>query len=256
MRNTLEAALNLKHAPVGIWFTNEKPVDAIEMNPAGRPCVVTMLLAAAKGKSVVVSDETCPCPGGSVGLGFGDAFERRHASTPFLLSHGEDSPGYSPDVKLAPQHRKGERFFDCPATVQAWKESLRLSEAWYRYVVFRPVEARGECGDPDLVFLLANPDQLSALVIMTGYRNGRCANVVAPFCAGCQSIALALQQLGSEEPVAIMGMFDISQRNRISKELLSLTMPYDMFAQIEEDCQAGCLTTPAWEKIRNRYQAE
>ena len=105
---------------------------------------------------------------------------------------------------------------------------------------------------PDVVFVLANPDQLSALVIMAGYRSGRPLNVIAPFCAGCQSIVLAKQQLDADEPMAIMGMFDIAQRSQIEKDLLSLTMPYDMFDEIARYCSEGCLISHSWEVLEKR----
>ena len=80
--------LSLTYNPVGIWFKDEKPEGAFEFDPATRPCVVSMLVAASKGKTVAVSDEACTCPGGAVGLGFGDAFERRDAPTMWMLAHG------------------------------------------------------------------------------------------------------------------------------------------------------------------------
>ena len=254
MKLNLAETLGLSHSPVGIWFTNEKPAHAFEFDPAKRPCVVSMLLAAAKGREVVVSDETCSCPGGAVGLGFGDAFARRNAPTMYLLSHGVDSPGFPAGAKLPPHMQHGECFFNTPETALAWKNSLKLQDADYRFVVFRPLDAWD--GDvPDLVWLLANPDQLSALVVLCGYRTGRATNVIAPFCAGCQSIVLAQQQAREDQPLGIMGMFDIAQRHRIPKELLSLTVPYPLFAQMDADVVESCTTTPAWATIAGRFDA-
>ena len=118
----------------------------------------------------------------------------------------------------------------------------------YRYVVFRPLDTwEGE--DPQLVWMLANPDQMSALVTMCSYRNGRAVNVVAPFGAGCHSLVMAKRQLTEDDPLAVMGMFDVSQRHRLPKDLLSLTFPFAMFKRLDDDMPYGCLTTHAWEQI-------
>ncbi len=248
--------LSLTYNPVGIWFKDEKPEGAFEFDPATRPCVVSMLVAASKGKTVAVSDEACTCPGGAVGLGFGDAFERRDAPTMWMLAHGHECPDWPKERTLRPGMERGERFFCSSEASNRWRAEMNLTEATYRYVVFAPLEARPFEDDPDLVWLLANPDQLSALIIMCGYSTGRSLNVIAPFCAGCQSIALAKQYLEKEDPLAIMGMFDISQRHRLPKEVLSLTMPFAMYADIEAHCEEGCLTTPSWENIANRFGGE
>lgn len=250
------AKLDLTYQPVGIWFTDAKPDDAYEFDPTKRTCVVSMLVAASKGKTVAVCDETCNCPGGAVGLGFGDAFTRRDTTTLWMLSHGEECPDWPEGRKLRPGMERGERFFCTSAAARRWCDDMALADADYRYVIFRPLNAAERDDPPALVWLLANPDQLSALVVMCGYSTGRALNVLAPFCSGCQSIVLARQQATEAEPRAIMGMFDISQRHRLPRELLSLTMPFSMYADIDAHCDEGCLITPAWEKIANRYRDE
>lgn len=245
--------LKLEYAPVGIWFTDTKPEGAFEFDPSKRTCVVSMLVAASKGTMVAVSDATCACPGGAVGLGFGDAFARRDTPTDWMLSHGEECPDW-PDGRapLRPDMRNGERFFRSSECTRRWRNDMALADADYEYVVMAPV-ACAALGTPDLVWMLANPDQLSALVVMCGYTTGRALNVLAPFCAGCQSIVLAKQEAAREEPHAIMGMFDISQRHRLPRELLSLTMPYALFDEIDVHCMEGCLVSHAWRQIEHRY---
>lgn len=255
MGRNLTEALKLAHRPVGIWFGAEEPRGYDPSTQAPSRCVVPYLLAASAGKAFCLREEDVLCPGGAVGLGFGDAFEKRRASTRFLLSHGEESAGYDPQAGLPPHLKRGERFFDCPGTVMKWKGALGLEEADYRYVCFAPLDdaqTHPYGRSADLAFLLANPDQLSALVIMCGYRNGRPLNVVAPFCGGCQSILLAKKEMGKEEPLAILGMFDLAQRHRIGKDLLSLTMTYETYETIERDCDEGCLASHAWNQIAPR----
>lgn len=248
--NTCEM-LDLPYRPVGVWFQDTKPDGAFEPDPTKRACVVSFLLAAAKGRVVAICDETCSCTGGAVGLGFGNAYARRKALTHFMLAYGVDEPGFPEGGTLPPHMTHGERFFDCAESSLRWMDAMNLEDADYRYVVFRPLDTwEGE--DPQLVWLLANPDQLSALVTMCSYRNPRPTNVIAPFGAGCQSLVMAKQQMKESDPLAVMGMFDISQRHRLPKDLLSLTFTFEMFKQLDDDMPRGCLTTHSWEQIAGR----
>ncbi len=52
--------------------------------------------------------------------------------------------------------------------------------------------------------------------------------------------------------MAIMGLFDISQRREALANCLSLTMPYSLWAGLSEDLDKSCLTTHAWKEIEKR----
>lgn len=249
MKGNLAQELNLLWEPVGIFFADKKPTEAIEFPTDKRVCVVSMIRASINGKIVVVSDETCRCPGGAVGLCFGDAFTRRNHKTTQLLSTGM---GLESSPKLPDHFKHGERFFASPEIAQRWKESLPYTETQSLYRVFAPLSKCKEDNPPDLVYLFANPDQISALVIMSGFYRGTALNVIAPFASACQSILFAYQELKEQQPKAIMGGFDLSQRHRFPKDLLTLTMPHCMFKEIESGINEGCLTTEAWKKIARR----
>lgn len=215
-----------------------------------------MLVAAGKNGVVSTFDEdTYGCPGGGVGLCFGNGFQKKNHPTDALLSNGQevlDAKG----IKLPFSMGRGERFFASPELVQKWMSALPYTETPQKYVVFKPLSKVSEDESPDLICVFANPDQLSALVIMSGYYRGNSLNVTAPFASACQSILWAYQELGKEEPKAIMGFFDLSQRCNVPREILTLTMPYSMYMEIEKGAADGCLTTTAWEKIQDRYQDE
>jgi uncharacterized protein (DUF169 family) len=251
MKSKIMDSLNFRIQPIGVEFSNEKPAEAIEFGSEKRVCVIAMLLAASKGKTVAVTDETCTCAGGAVGLCRGDAFTRRNHQTTGLLSTGmrcenpEDLPAHL---------QYGERFFESPALVQRWKDSMPYVDELSEYIIFKPLVEYEIESPPDIVLLFTNPDQLSALVIMSGYSRGTALNVVAPFVASCQSILLAYNEIGKDEPNAIMGGFDIAQRHLLPKEVLTLTMPYQMYKEIENGVDEGCLTTEAWRRIESRWE--
>jgi hypothetical protein len=100
--------------------------------------------------------------------------------------------------------------------------------------------------------MLLNPDQISALVTQIGFRRGSIDNIVAPWGAACQSILFAYAEIDKEQPRAVLGFFDISQRHRVDREILSLTIPYRLFLEMESGTDASFLKTDAWKKLQAR----
>ena len=87
---------------------------------------------------------------------------------------------------------------------------------------------------------------------MLGFRNGRAVNVIVPYGAACHSIVFAAEQIGSDDPMAIMSLFDISQRSKAIAGYLSLTMPLALWERMQEDLDKSRLTTHAWRQIEER----
>lgn len=249
MNRKLVEMLHLKLEPVGIFFGNTAAECDLEASPEKRNCVVPFLMAAAKGKVVSMNEESCNCPGGAVGCCFGDGFTRRNPNIHKMLSQGfgEQAP-----PNLPGHMREGERFFCSEELALAWRNAMPFSEKGYPRIVFAPMSRWNAIGTPDLVFVFANPDQISALVILLGSHNGRAVNTVAPFGAACHSIVYAAEQMDREEPMAVMGLFDISQRRADLAGLLSMTMPYSLWEGMTKDLEKSCLTSHAWKIIETR----
>ena len=253
MKSLLCEKLNFKFEPVAIFFTDVKPEITFQAEKGKRVCAASMLVAAAtKGVVSTFDEDTYGCPGGGVGLCFGNGYKKNNHPTEALLSRGDEVLRQQ-GIQYSHSLGKGERFFDTPELVRKWADSVPYTQAPHRYVVFKPLHLVAENEKPDLVFFFANPDQLSVLVILSGYYRGKALNVVAPCVSACQSILLAYQEKGKEMPNAIMGYFDISQRCNIPQELLSLTVTYEMFLELERGAEDGCMETPAWDKIKNRF---
>ena len=249
MENRLIQMLHLKFEPVGIYLGNTDAVCDFDASPEKRNCVIPLLIAASKGKTISMNEESCNCPGGATGCCFGDGFTRRNPQIHKMLSQGfgEQAP------PRMPEHMKnGERFFCTEELALKWRNSMPFSEKGYPRVVFAPMSKWKEIGNPDVVFTFANPDQISALVTMLGSHNGEALNTLAPFGAACHSIVYAADQIEKEKPMAIMGLFDISQRRETLANNLSITMPYALWAELEEDLDKSCLTTHAWKEIEKR----
>ena len=256
MKSILCEKMDFKLNPVAIFFTDNKPAGAFQAKKGVRICAASMLVAAAARDVVSAFDEdTYGCAGGGVGLCFGNGFRKKGHPTEALLSRGDEILQRQ-GKEIGRSLGKGERFFDTPELVRKWAEAVPYTEAPQKYVVFKPLHMVEDGEAPDLVLIFANPDQLSVLVILSGYYRGKALNVIAPFASACQSILLAYQEIEKEFPNAVMGYFDIAQRCKIPKEILSLTVPYKMFLELERGAVDGCMETSAWSKIQDRYSSE
>ena len=249
MGTKLVEMLHLELEPVGVFLGNAKADCDLLAQPGKRNCVVPFLLSAARGKVVGIDEEGCTCPGGTVGCCFGDGFARKNPNIHVMLSQGmgEAAPPNAP-IHLV----EGERFFCDADTAMKWRNSMPFSEAGLPRVVFAPESRWGEVGEPDLVLVFADADQVSALVTMLGFYSGRAINTIAPYGAACHSIVFAAEQMNRDEPMAVMGLFDISQRSQAIANYLSLTMPLALWQDMGRDLDKCCLTTHAWKQIEER----
>ena len=249
MDKKLVEMLHLELEPVGIFFGNTTTECELEANPAKRNCVIPFVMAAAKGKITSMDEAGCTCPGGAVGACFGDGFTRLNPNIHMMLSQGlgDKTPEGAPLML-----REGERFFCNADVAMKWRQNMPFSEKAYPRIVFAPLSKWGEVGTPDLVYIFANADQISALVTMQGFYNGKAVNTIAPFGAACHSIVYAVEQMDKEEPYAIMGLFDISQRSATIKDYLSITVPYKLWENMVKGLDTSCLTTHSWRNIEKR----
>ncbi len=247
MQSRIAQALALKYSPVAVLLTDDKPTGATQFKEGRMGCVAAMLLTAAKGRVGVFDRKTFGCPGGGTGLGFGDCYGGFPINR--LLSTGGQAVlpnGYPFDMG------EGERFHASPEVTDRWVRALPFRDLPTEYVVFKPLDQVTDQEQISLILMLVNPDQLSALVTLAGYRSGAINTAVSPWGAACQSILFAHAESEKETPCGVIGFFDISQRNKIDREILSFTMPHRLFAEMESNVEESFLRTDAWRKLRER----
>ncbi|MBN2528554.1 MAG: DUF169 domain-containing protein [Deltaproteobacteria bacterium] len=248
MHSQIAETLKLNLCPVAILLTDAKPEKAIQFKEGRRGCVAATLLAAANGKTGVFNRKTTGCPGGGTGLGFGNSFKGFPIDQ--LLSTGGKAVMPSGNIF---DMGEGERFFQSPQLASRWANELPYRDVPTEFVVCKPLEKVTQTEQISLVLMFVNPDQLSALVTLAGFRRGTSGATVSPFGAACQSILFAFAESESDQPRGVIGFFDISQRKKISKELLSFTMPYQLYLEMETSVDESFLNTPMWQQLCERW---
>ncbi len=243
MESRLIKTIGLQHEPVAILFSDQKPPGALEGKEGVWNCIIPMLLAAAKGKTAVFSRKTTGCLGGAVGLGFGNSYEHFPGGFEYFLSTGRGE-GY----------REGEAYKKTPELAKDFVSCLPMTEVPSEFLVFKPLSQVDQTVErPELVVFYVNPDQLSALTVLANYSREGIENAMIPFASGCQAVfLLPYKEAQRPKPRGVVGLVDITVRPMVGANMLSFTVPFSMFLEMEENIPGSFLTKHIWEKIMQR----
>lgn len=250
MESRLVHALRLHSSPVAVILTDEKPEGALQFKEGRWGCVASTLVAVTGGRTAVFDRKTFGCPGGGTGLGFGDQYTECHFAIEALLSTGDAE--MAAQIQRSSRMGEGERFFKTPEQVRGWLGSVPFTDVPTEFVVMKPFEQLTAEDTPALVVFLVNADQLSALVVMSDYGRGSGGSVVVRFGGACQSILFAYDEAKSDAPRGIIGFFDIAVRDQVSRETLSFTAPWALFAEMEANVAGSFLELEDWRKLQER----
>jgi len=259
MDSKIVRALGLEYQPVALSLSDEAPRGARPPRK-GQRCVMRSLVDAARGVTVVLDKDTVLCPGGLIGLGFekgvshmpgGEEAFYRFLSTgnrPHLKEMGRSEAGMSEDFL------DGERYIKTPELVRRFAEGLPAVEIDKKYVVLRPLSAVGPDDEPLSVTVLADPDQLSALVVLANYGRETADNVVIPMGAGCHQIGIHVYREAERDiPRAVVGLTDLSARlcvnALIGDRFLTFSVPWPVFGEMERDVPGSFLERTTWRRL-------
>lgn len=257
MNSKIAEAVNLRYSPVAIVFTDEKPEGALQFKEGRWGCVIAMLGGAAKGRTAVFDRKTFGCVGGGTGLGFGNTYIGFPGGIEYFLSVGNKefcgSEMGKTMVRNMPALSHGEAYKKTPEMAKSFTDALPYYDVPTEYVVFKPLEKLLPGEKPEVVVFLAAPDQLSALVVLANYARHGGENVITPWCAGCHSVCLIpLNEGKSEKPRGVIGLFDVSARKQVEKDILSFSVPYKMFLEMESNVEESFLSRDEWLKVKER----
>ncbi len=237
---TFRTALGLKESPLGVLYTHKKP-DGITPKAGVHLCLIHLLKKARiQGETVYFDKDHFGCPGGAFYMGF---LESPFPQIEYFLSCG------------IPGQMEGERYFKAPELAKAYIEKVKPRPAPAEYCLFKPIEAFGKDERPEVVVFFAPPDILSGLFTLTQYALERTDGVVAPFGSGCSAILThPLKEAEKKEPRAVLGMFDVSARPAVERDVFTFAMPYSVFLKLHENVDGSFLQTASWKKVIERIR--
>lgn len=261
-------AIQLKHHPVALIWSDDKPDAAMQFQENKWGCVMWLAAHAARGKRSACDIRTFGCFGGGVGLGFGNQYRNfPGGETGFchFLSSGNASRegGMALAERIKPFMRPesydhflhGERYIKTPKQVEKFIECLPMMEIPKKYVVFKPLNDVDLLKErPQTVIFFVNPDQLSALTILANYGREGNENVIIPYAAGCQTIGIyPYREAQSKNPRAVVGLTDISARvyirKQLGRDLMSFSMPLALYEEMEQHVEGSFLEGHSWKTL-------
>ncbi len=268
MESAVAKALKLKYPPIGLIWSGNKPEQAMQFNEGKWGCVMWLVASAAKGKTAACDRKTFGCVGGGVGMGFGNQYVNFAGGEECFcrfLSCGNDTwdKGRQAAEQVKPYLRSeafdhfvhGERYLKTPELVQKFIRKLPIVDEAGPFVVFRPLpEVDRSKESVKSVIFLADPDQLSALVVLANYSREDNESVFVPWAAACQTIGIyPYREATKKPPRAVIGLTDLSARVHINRQLganlMTFTVPLEMFDEMEGNVKGSFLERHTWESL-------
>jgi len=268
MESRISKAIGLKHSPVALTWSDQKPKSAIQFQEGKGGCLMGLVAAAAKGKDAICDRKTTGCLGGGVGVGFGNQYKNFPGGEDcycYFLSTGneqwdkgravaQEAKPYMPQ-EFYEDFLRGGHYIKSPGLVKKFVESLPMVDIPAKYVVFKPLKNVDKNDEnPQVIIFFADADQLSALVLLANYAREDNDNVIIPFAAGCQSIGIyPYQEAKAAKQRAVVGLTDVYARLYTRKQLgdgiMTFSVPPAMFEEMEANVEGSFLEHHVWQSI-------
>jgi len=230
--------------PIMFYYTDDEGHAGLVKPSLAHRCVIRDLAKVRKGNSFCYNTDSIGCLGGKRYLGFAEKatseFEDFFAS---FLSCGI----------LGQIH--GERYKKSPELVKKGLKYWSTFKAPARFIVFKRWEMLEESDNPEVVVFFAQADVLAGLFTLANFDEAEPNGVFAPFCAGCASIVQYPYLEGkSQRPRGVIGMFDISARPFVPRDVLTFSVPMNKFIRMVDNMEESFLITDSWKKVQKRMR--
>ncbi len=226
--------------PLTFYYTDEAG-RAETVKPGTVPrCFIGALAKVRQGRSFAFDKDSVGCAGGRRYLGFARGLMPNFE---YFLSCG------------IPGKMEGERYKKSPELVKEAMKEWPAFRAAGRYIVFKRWDNLEEADDPQVVVFFAEPDVLSGLFTLASFDEAGQDLVMAPFGSGCSTIVqYPYLEVGVPSPRAVIGMFDVSARPFVPKNVLSFAVPMSKFARMVDNMEESFLITASWAKVQKRIR--
>jgi uncharacterized protein (DUF169 family) len=251
--------LGVEEEPMGIAYTDRKPVDGFTPKPLDLPtrekelenridwpslfggfsCVIGNIWRARRKATAAWFDATrFGCPGAALWLGY---LKPQTETIIHYVSTG------------IPGHMEGECYSESPDALRRSFEEIDPEPAPARYCVVKPLNLFEEDEVPQVVAFFVRPETLCGLHQHAFFVTNDLQAVVSPWGAACTNlITWPFKYLARGEEKAVLGGWDPSARKFFKTDELSFTVPYAMFLRMVDRYRESFLTTKTWSLVRKK----
>lgn len=224
--------------PVVFFYTDGPSSGRPCPDVSSTRCLVANLRKARRGETLCLDAESIGCPGGKRFAGF--ARDLRPGFE-FFLSCG------------IPGRMEGERYKKTPELVKEFLAKAPVFRAPARYIVFKRWDRLEPSDEPAVAVFFAAGDVLSGLFTLASFDLAVAEGVIAPFSSGCGSIIqYPYLEKGASPARCVLGLFDPSARPYVEPDRLTFAVPMERLTAMAANMEESFLTTPTWQKIRDR----
>jgi len=227
--------------PITFYYTDKEGHAELAKPDSVPRCVIAAISRVRKGNSFSFDADSIGCFGGRRYLGFA---EKIMPNFEYFLSCG------------IPGKLRGERYKKSPELV---KEAMKYAPAFKapaRFIVFKRWDKLEKSDNPEVIIFFAQPDVLSGLFTLSNFDEAEPNGVFAPFGAGCSTIVqYPYLEKDSQRPKGVIGLFDVSARPFVPRDVLTFSVPMTKFARMIENMEQSFLITDSWQKVQKRIGA-
>lgn len=228
--------------PIAFYYTDEEGRADSAPLPKGFRCIICDLVRVRNGKSLYFNVDTVGCFGGKKYLGF---VQDLRPNFEYFLSYG------------IPEKLEGERYKKSPELVKEVLKHQPPFKSPGKYIVFKRWDMLDEDDEPAVVVFFAVADVLSGLFTLANFDESNPLSVIAPSASSCASIvSYPYIELDSQNPKAVLGMFDVSARPCVPAEVMTFAIPWPKFVCMVDNMEQSFLITESWNKVRTRIQQQ
>ena len=223
--------------PITFYYSDGDGNAEKAEKPAGRSCLICELAKVRNGRSLYYNIDSLGCMGAKRYLGYS---VKMRPGFEYFLSCGND--------KI-----EGERYLRTPEMVKIFMEKQKTLPIGGKNIIFKRWDMLNDDDNPDVVVFFASPDLLSGLFTLANFDQTDPNMTITPFGAGCGSIIHHpyLESL-SDNPRAIIGMFDPSARPCVPEDVLTFAVPLKRFIKMIEYMDESFLITETWSTVKER----
>lgn len=228
--------------PITFYYTDEEGHAALVKPSSAHRCVIRDLTKVRKGNSFCYNADSIGCFGGKRYLGFAEK----------AMPEFEDFFSSFLSCGIAGQIQ-GERYKKSPELVKKGLKYWPTFKAPARFIVFKRWDNLEKSDSPEVVIFSAQPDVLAGLFTLANFDEAEPNGVFAPFCAGCASIVQYPYLEGkSQRSRGVIGLFDISARPFVPRNVLTFSVPINKFAKMIDNMEESFLITNSWKQVQKR----